>query len=114
NEIGKFPVRLNAEKTRKTEILEQLANAKVEVEKPFAYEDELKEKTERLNKLNIELNLNEKDNTVIDDEPEQDGEPPEKKVRTGRGKIPFAHLYCGFLGSIIKGGKKKSEVRKNV
>ena len=79
NEIGKFPVRLNAEKTRKTEILEQLANAKVEVKKPFAYEDELKEKTERLNKLNIELNLNEKGNTVIDDEPEQDGEPPEKK-----------------------------------
>ncbi len=79
NEIGKFPVRLNAEKTRKTEILEQLANAKVEVEKPFAYEEELKEKTERLNKLNIELNLNEKDNTVIDDEPEQDSEPPEKK-----------------------------------
>ena len=37
-----------------------------------------------------------------------------KKVRTGRGKIQFAHLYCFILGSIISDGKKKSEVRKNV
>lgn len=57
----------------------QLETAKVEVEKPFAFEDELKEKTERLNKLNIELNLDEKDNAVIDDEPEQNDEQPEKK-----------------------------------
>ena len=47
--------------------------------KPFAFEEELKEKTERLNALNIELNLNEKDTPVIDDEPEQDEETPEKK-----------------------------------
>ena len=58
----------------------QLETAKIEVEKPFAFEDELKEKTERLNKLNIELNLDEKDNTVIDDEPEQNNdEQPERK-----------------------------------
>jgi DNA (cytosine-5-)-methyltransferase len=47
--------------------------------KPFAFENELKEKTERLNALNIELNLNEKDNSVIDDEPEQNDEQAEKK-----------------------------------
>ena len=51
----------------------------MEVEKPFAFEEELKEKTERLNALNIELNLNEKDTPVIDDEPELDEETPEKK-----------------------------------
>lgn len=79
NEIAKFPARLEAAKTRKEEIVAQLETAKVEVEKPFAFEDELKEKTERLNKLNIELNLDEKDNTVIDDEPEQNDEQPEKK-----------------------------------
>ncbi len=49
------------------------------MEKPFAFEDELKEKTERLNALNIELDLNEKDNSVIDDEPEQSDESTEKK-----------------------------------
>lgn len=52
--IWKIPARLEAAKTRKAETLEQLANAKTEVLKPFAYEDELKEKTDR---LNIELNL---------------------------------------------------------
>ena len=79
NEIAKFPARLEAAKTRKAETIAQLETAKIEVEKPFAFENELKEKTERLNALNIELNLNEKDNSVIDDEPEQNGEPPEKK-----------------------------------
>ena len=66
-------------KTRKAEILEQLANAKSEVQKPFAFEDELKEKTDRLNALNIELNLDEKDTPVLDTEPEQSDEPPERK-----------------------------------
>ena len=60
--------------------MEQLANAKTEVLKPFAYEDELKEKTDRLNLLNIELNLDEKDTPVMDTEPEQENEPPEKKT----------------------------------
>ncbi|MEH2942279.1 hypothetical protein VSQ32_05275 [Lachnospiraceae bacterium KK002] len=49
------------------------------MKKPFAFENELKEKTKRLNALNIELNLNEKDKSVIDDEPEQNDEQPEKK-----------------------------------
>ncbi|GFI08465.1 RNA polymerase-associated protein RapA [Lachnospiraceae bacterium] len=79
NEIAKLPARLEAAKTRKEETIAQLETAKIEVEKPFAFENELKEKTERLNALNIELNLNEKDNAVIDDEPEQNGEPAEKK-----------------------------------
>ena len=42
-------------------------------------DDELKEKTERLNALNIELNLNEKDTSVMDTESEQTEEQPERK-----------------------------------
>lgn len=42
NEIGKIPAILEAAKTRKAETMEQLANAKTEVQKPFAFEDELK------------------------------------------------------------------------
>ena len=62
--------------------------------KPFAFEDELKEKTERLNALNIELNLNEKDTSVMDTEPEQAEEQPERKCAS-RGEIMrFAYLYC--------------------
>ena len=79
NEIAKIPARLEAAKTRKEETIAQLETAKEEVKKPFAFENELKEKTERLNALNIELNLNEKDKSVIDDEPEQDDGQPEKK-----------------------------------
>ena len=79
NEIAKIPARLEAAKTRKEETTAQLETAKEEVKKPFAFENELKEKTERLNALNIELNLNEKDKSVIDDEPEQNDGQPEKK-----------------------------------
>ena len=79
NEIAKIPARLETAKTRKEETTAQLETAKEEVKKPFAFENELKEKTERLNALNIELNLNEKDNSVIDDEPEQNDGQPEKK-----------------------------------
>ncbi len=79
NELAKFPARLEAAKTRKAETLEQLANAKTEVLKPFAFEEELKEKMERLNALNIELNLDEKDTSVMDTEPEQREEQSERK-----------------------------------
>ena len=79
NELSKFPARLEATKTKKAETIAQLEIAKEEIKKPFAFEDELKEKTERLNALNIELNLNEKDTSVMDTEPEQAEEQPERK-----------------------------------
>ena len=79
NELSKLPAKLIAAKTRKEETAAQLENAKVEVKKPFAFEDELKEKSDRLNALNIELNLDEKDPSAIDAEPEQGDEPPERK-----------------------------------
>ena len=79
NELSKLLARLEAAKTKKAETIAQLEIAKEEIKKPFAFEDELKEKTERLNTLNIELNLNEKDTSVMDTEPEQTEEQPERK-----------------------------------
>ena len=79
NELSKLPARLEAAKTKKAETIVQLETAKEEIKKPFAFEDELKEKAERLNALNIELNLNEKDTSVMDTEPEQTEEQPERK-----------------------------------
>lgn len=79
NELSKLPARLEAAKTKKAETIAQLETAKEEIKKPFAFEDELKEKTERLNALNIELNLNEKNTSVMDTEPEQTEEQPERK-----------------------------------
>lgn len=46
----------------------QLENAKVEVQKPFPQEEELKTKTERLNELNALLNLDKKENEIVDGE----------------------------------------------
>jgi len=79
NELSRIPARLEAARTQRAETIAQLENARVEVEKPFAYEDALKEKSDKLSSLNIELNLDEKDTSAMDTEPEQSDEPTEKK-----------------------------------
>lgn len=65
-----------------TRIENELAKipVKSEVAKPFAFEDELQEKTKRLNALNIELNLNEKSRSVMDTEPDRSEEQTRKKM----------------------------------
>lgn len=74
NELARIPIKLEMARTRKAETIEQLVNAEEELKKPFAYEEELKEKAERLNRLNIELNLGEKDVSAVaaDREPEEE------------------------------------------
>ena len=54
----------------------QLENARNELAAPFAREAELAEKTARLKELNILLNMDEKDKSLIDAAPEEDA--PEK------------------------------------
>ena len=56
----------------------QLSNAKAVVDKPFPQEDELKTKLARLDELNILLNLDKRENEIVDGEPDE-GEPKEKK-----------------------------------
>ena len=46
----------------------QFENAKQEINKPFPQEQELIEKTARLNELNILLNLDKKENEIVDNE----------------------------------------------
>lgn len=58
----------------------QLANAKVEVEAPFPHEEELTQKSARLAELNALLNLDKKDNEIVDGEV-ADEEPPERKSK---------------------------------
>ena len=52
----------------------QLENAKTEVQKPFPQEQELKEKTKRLEELNILLKLDEKDEQALNMEVEEEKE----------------------------------------
>ena len=57
----------------------QLANAKAEMETPFAREKELAEKSARLKELNILLNMDQKDRSMLDEGPEE--ESPAKAKR---------------------------------
>lgn len=50
----------------------QLSNAKAELETPFTKEMELAEKSARLKELNILLNMDHMDNTLIDEALEED------------------------------------------
>ena len=50
----------------------QLENARTELVAPFAREAELAEKTARLKELNILLNMDQKDKSLIDDVPDED------------------------------------------
>ena len=74
NALGAFEERMAAcvEQLENTHV--QLENAKVEVQKPFPQEEELKSKTERLNELNALLNLDKKENEIVDGE-RGEGEP---------------------------------------
>ena len=53
----------------------QMKNAKEQMNAPFAKEAELKEKEARLKELNILLNMDEKDRSLIDEVPEDEPEP---------------------------------------
>ena len=55
-----------------------LTNAKAEMETPFAKEAELAEKSARLKELNILLNMDQKDKTLLDDALEEDSPDKEK------------------------------------
>lgn len=71
---------LDAERAKLEEVKVQLENARTELATPFAREEELTEKTARLKELNILLNMDEKDKTLIDEAPDEGEEPPVRKV----------------------------------
>lgn len=60
----------------------QLISAKADVEKPFPQEEELKEKSARLDELNIQLNMDKRENELVDgdrpDDGPEDGRRPPK------------------------------------
>lgn len=71
---------LDGERAKLEEAKVQLENARTELATPFAREEELAEKTARLKELNILLNMDEKDKTLIDEAPDEGEEPPMRKV----------------------------------
>ena len=78
NTLGAFEDRLNACREQLENVRVQMDNAKVEVQKPFPQEEELKVKTARLNELNTLLDMDKRDNELVDGERGDDAEEPDR------------------------------------
>ena len=80
NVIDGLSGKLEAVRAELADTQVQLENARTELAAPFAREAELAEKTARLKELNILLNMDQKDKSLIDDVPDEDT-PEKSKVR---------------------------------
>ena len=81
NLLETLPVKEQACKEKLSELHTQLETAKVEVQKPFPREEELKAKLTRLEELNALLNMDKREPEVIADTgvPETGEQPPARK-----------------------------------
>ena len=84
NVVDGLPGKLDIVRAELTDTQVQLENARTELATPFAKEAELAEKTARLKELNIMLNMDEKDKSLIDDVPDEDA--PEHHRSRGMGR----------------------------
>lgn len=71
NGIERFEEALADTKNSLENTEKQFETAKQEIEKPFAKEEELREKTARLDELNILLNMDKKENEIVGGEPDE-------------------------------------------
>lgn len=74
NLLEGFEIKLQVCEEMLSDTITQLTSAKVEIEKPFAKEGELKTKSARLDELNILLNMDKKENEIVAGEPEEEME----------------------------------------
>lgn len=81
NRIERLPELLENAKAELANIEKQFETAKLEVQKPFAKEDELKSKSARLDELNILLNLDKKENELVDSDLDEGDTQPERKAK---------------------------------
>ena len=81
NAVEKISEHLETVKAELDGLEKQFEVAKEEVKKPFAKEQELKEKTDRLNVLNGLLNVDKHDNELADDAPNEGEELPDRNPK---------------------------------
>jgi hypothetical protein len=79
NTLEGFEIKMKACEEMLSNTKTQLENAKVEMERPFIQEDDLKTKSARLDELNILLNMDQKDNEIVDAEPDEVADEPNSK-----------------------------------
>lgn len=82
NLISSMPDKLKACEERLADTKVQLENAKAEVERPFPQEEELSQKMERLAELNALLDMDHRDNEIVDGEIDKDDVPDKEKNKT--------------------------------
>ncbi len=81
NALEGLPKRLEINEQELENVKTQFETAKVDVEKKFNQEEELKTKTARLNELNALLNVDKRENEIVGGEPDEGDEQPEKKAK---------------------------------
>jgi hypothetical protein len=79
NALAEIPKRLEYWREQLKTTQHQMETAKEQIEIPFDKEQELQEKSTRLNELNVLLNMDKRENEMIDAEPDE-GATQEKKV----------------------------------
>ena len=78
NALEALPLKQQTCREQLSNLQTQLETAKVEVQKPFPREEELKTKTARLEELNSLLNLDHKESEIADAEPDEAPRPRER------------------------------------
>ena len=68
NVLDGLEARIEGQQESLKHVESQLVTAKEEAQRPFPQEDELKEKQARLDQLNIELNMDQRENDLLDDD----------------------------------------------
>ncbi|MPM21189.1 hypothetical protein SDC9_67632 [bioreactor metagenome] len=72
NALESFPERLGDAERNLENTRQQMLNAKAELERPFAQDEELKTKSARLAELDALLNLEQKDVEIVDEAPDEE------------------------------------------
>ncbi len=80
NTLAEIPKKLEYCQEQLKTLRQQMETAKEQVDIPFEKEQELQTKSARLAELNILLNMDKHENEVIDGEPDEDIDVPEKKA----------------------------------
>ena len=78
NAIGKLTERKANLEYELAELHKQVENAKAEIEKPFVDEALLQEKCRRLDELNAELNMDKRENEIVDGSEEQSNDDQDR------------------------------------
>lgn len=85
NALDGLPAKISDSRQALENAQAQLESAKVEVEKPFPQEEDLREKSARLDELNILMNMDKRENEMVDgdraDEEAEDGRKPKDYER---------------------------------